>query len=122
MKGIAALMLSLSLTGGALVAQGSSVRSLLSKDLAGVPGKELSMITVEYSPGEANPVHTHHAQAMLYVLEGSIEMQLRGGAPVTLTAGQTSMKEGNIDHETRHHWRHWTHRLKARLQAAGARP
>ena len=89
MKNTAALAFSLSLAGGTLVAQNDAVRSLLSKDLAGVPGKELSMITVEYSPGESSPAHTHHAQALVYVLEGSIVMQVKGGAPITLTPGQT---------------------------------
>ena len=67
----------------------TAVKSLLSKDLAGVPGKELSMITVEYAPGASDPVHTHHAQALVYVLEGSIVMQVKGAEPVTLTPGQT---------------------------------
>jgi quercetin dioxygenase-like cupin family protein len=89
MKRTAALILSLSLAGGTLMAQNDPVRSLLSKDLAGAPGKELSMITVEYPPGGSSPAHTHHAQALLYVLEGSIVMQVKGKAPVTLAAGQT---------------------------------
>jgi quercetin dioxygenase-like cupin family protein len=89
MKIIAALTLSLSLAGCALVPPDPSVRSLMSKDLEGVPGKEISMITVEYPPGGADPVHTHQAQTMLYVLEGSIVMQVEGGAPVTLVPGQT---------------------------------
>jgi quercetin dioxygenase-like cupin family protein len=89
MKRTAALTLSLSLAGGTLVAQDGTVRSLLSKDLAGDPRREISMITVEYPPGESTPVHTHHAQAMVYVLEGSIVMQLKGAAPVTLMPGQT---------------------------------
>ena len=89
MKNTAVLAFSLSLAGGTLVAQDDPVRSLLSKDLAGVPGKEVSMITVEYSPGESSPAHTHHAQALLYVLEGSIVMQVKGKAPVTLAQGQT---------------------------------
>ena len=89
MKNAAALVLSLALAGGTLVAQDAPVRPLLSKDLVGVPGKEVSMITVEYPPGGTDPVHTHHAQALVYVLEGSIVMQVRGGAPVTLLPGQT---------------------------------
>ncbi len=89
MKNTAALALSLSLAGGTLVAQDATVRSLLSKDLAGVPGRELSMITVEYPPGGSDPVHTHDAQALVYVLEGSIVMQVRGGAPIALGPGQT---------------------------------
>jgi quercetin dioxygenase-like cupin family protein len=67
----------------------ATVQSLFSKDLVGVPGKELSMITVEYQPGGVDPVHTHHAQALVYVLEGSIVMQVKGSAPVTLGPGQT---------------------------------
>jgi len=89
MKSTAALALSLSLAGGTLVAQDATVRSLLSKDLVDVPGKELSVITVEYPPGGFDPVHTHDAQAVVYVLEGSIVMQVKGGAPITLTPGQT---------------------------------
>ena len=67
----------------------ATVRSLVTMDLAGVPGRELSMITVEYPPGGVDPVHTHHAQALVYVLEGSIVMQVRGGAPISLAPGQT---------------------------------
>jgi quercetin dioxygenase-like cupin family protein len=71
------------------LAQDAVVRSLFTKDLEGVPGKELTMIEVEYQPGGADPVHTHHAQALVYVLEGSIVMQVKGGEPVTLLPGQT---------------------------------
>ena len=89
MKRTVVLAFALSLAGGTVGAQDGTVRSLLSKDLAGVPGRELSMITVEYPPGGTSPAHTHHAQALVYVLEGSIVMQVKGGAPVTLTPGQT---------------------------------
>ena len=57
MKNTAVLILSLSLASAALVAQDAAVRPLLSKDLAGIPGKELSMITVEYKPGASDQVH-----------------------------------------------------------------
>lgn len=89
MKNTAVLILSLSLASGTLVAQDAAVRLLLSKDLAGIPGKELSMITVEYQPGGSDQVHKHHAQVLVYVLEGSIVMQVRGEAPITLVPGQT---------------------------------
>ena len=89
MKNTAVLAFLLSLAGGILVAQNDPVRSLMSKDLAGVAGKEFSMLSVEYSPGESSPAHTHHAQALVYVLEGSIVMQAKGKAPVTLAPGQT---------------------------------
>jgi len=89
MRNTAVLAFALSLAGGTLVAQDGVVRPLLSRDLAGDSAREVSMITVEYPPGGSNPVHTHHAQALVFVLEGSIVMQLRGGAPVTLAPGQT---------------------------------
>ena len=84
----AALAFALSLTSG-MMGQDAVVRPLLSKALAGDSAREVSMITVEYPPGGSDPVHRHHAQALVFVLEGSIVMQVRGGAPVTLTPGQT---------------------------------
>ena len=89
MKRTAALIASVSLAGGILLAQDDPVRTLLSRDLAGVPGRELSMIRVEYPPGGSSPAHTHNAQALVYVLEGSIVMQVKGKAPVTVAPGQT---------------------------------
>jgi quercetin dioxygenase-like cupin family protein len=80
---------SLSHAGDTLAAHEATVQSLMSKDLAGDPARELAMIAVEYPPGSVDPVHTHHAQALVYVVEGSIVMQVRGGAPVTLGPGQT---------------------------------
>ena len=65
------------------------VSPLMLKDLADIPGKEVLMITVEYPPGGTDPVHRHDAHAFIYVLEGSIVMQVRGGEEVTLTPGQT---------------------------------
>lgn len=89
MKKTAMWALLLSLAGGTLYARSGTVTTLITKDLAGVPGKELSMITVVYPPGGSSPAHTHHAQAMVYVLEGSIVMQVKGGRQVTLAAGDT---------------------------------
>lgn len=89
MKKAALVALTLSLAGNTPVAQDTSVRSLLSKDLAGVAGRELVMLRVDYAPGESSPAHTHHAQAMVYVLEGAIVMQATGGAAVTLKQGET---------------------------------
>ena len=89
MKSTALLALTLSLASGTFMTKDGTVRSLVSEDLAGDPGREVSMIIVEYPPGASTPVHTHHGQALVYVLEGSIVMQVKGGAPVTLTPGQT---------------------------------
>src|SRR6202140_3106832 len=73
----------------ALEPKDAKVTPLFSKDLTDLPGKEGLMITVEYPPGSSDPIHRHNAHAFVYVLEGAIVMQLRGGKEVTLTPGQT---------------------------------
>ncbi|HEX4426300.1 MAG TPA: cupin domain-containing protein [Terriglobales bacterium] len=77
------------LMSGTLIAQEAKVTELLSKDLTNIPGKEGLMVTVEYPPGSVDPIHRHNAHGFIYVLEGSIVMQVRGGKEVTLTPGQT---------------------------------
>src|SRR5436853_7432621 len=77
------------LVSSTLVAQEARVAELLSKDLTNLPGKEGLMVTVEYPPSNSDPIHRHNAHGFIYVLEGSIVMQVRGGKEVTLTPGQT---------------------------------
>jgi quercetin dioxygenase-like cupin family protein len=79
----------LSLIAGPLMAQEPAVTPLMSKDLTDFPGKEGFMITVEYPPGGSDPIHRHNAHGFIYVLEGSVVMQVKGGKEVTLTPGQT---------------------------------
>ena len=74
---------------GALVTNEPKVTQVLSKDLTNIPGKEGLMLTVEYPPGGSDPIHRHNAHAFVYVLEGSVVMQVRGGKETTLTPGQT---------------------------------
>lgn len=71
------------------VRQEAKVTQLMSKDLTNFPGKEGLMIAVDCPPGCSDPVHRHNAHAFVYVLEGSVVMQVRGGEQVTLTPGQT---------------------------------
>jgi quercetin dioxygenase-like cupin family protein len=73
---------------GTAMAQQPKVTPLMEKDLPEYPGKEALMITVEHAPGESSAIHRHNAYAFVYVLEGSVVMQLKGGQEVTLTAGQ----------------------------------
>jgi quercetin dioxygenase-like cupin family protein len=87
MTRLVALVLLCLMTGMAL-AQPPKVTSLMSKDLPESPGKELLMIKVEHAPGGSSPVHRHNAHAMVYVLKGSVVMQVKGGKEVTLTPGQ----------------------------------
>ncbi len=74
----------------------AKVTPLFSKDLTDLPGKEGLMITVEYPPGSSDPIHRHNAHGFIYVLEGSIVMQVRGGKETILTPGQ-SFYEGPDD-------------------------
>jgi len=72
-----------------LPAQEAKVTDLMSKDMTNIPGKQGLMAIVDYPPGTVDPIHRHNAHAFIYVLEGSIVMQVRGGKEVTLTPGQT---------------------------------
>ncbi len=82
------LLLSCALV-GAPPPESVKVTDLMTKALANVPGKECTMITVEYAPGSKDPVHRHNASAFVYVLEGSIVMQMKGEKEVTLHPGET---------------------------------
>jgi quercetin dioxygenase-like cupin family protein len=81
-----------------LKSQEAKVTPLLSKDLTEFPGKEGVMLVVEYPPGSIDPIHRHNAHGFIYVLEGSIVMQVRGGKEVTLTPGQTFYEGPNDVH------------------------
>ena len=74
---------------GTLLAQEAQVTELMKKDLPDFAGKEGLMIVVTYPPGSSDPIHRHNADAFVYVLEGNIIMQVRGGKEVTLGPGQT---------------------------------
>ena len=84
---LVALVLLCLMTGTAM-AEEPKVTPLREKDLPEYPGKEVLMITVEHEPGGSSAIHRHNAHAFVYVLEGSVVMQLKGGQEVTLTPGQ----------------------------------
>jgi quercetin dioxygenase-like cupin family protein len=94
------LVLSVSqcLISGTLMAQEIKVTSLMSQVMPDVSGKEGLLITVEYPPGGSDPIHRHDAHAYLYVLDGSVVMQVKGGKQVTLTPGQTFYEGSNDVH------------------------
>jgi quercetin dioxygenase-like cupin family protein len=89
MKRTANALLLLSLMASTVMAQQPDVVTVMSKDLTDFPGKEVVMITVEFPPGGSDPIHRHNAHGFIYVLEGSVVMQVQGGTEVTLTPGQT---------------------------------
>ena len=81
---------------GTLRAQEAKATDLMSKDLTDLPGKEGLMLIVEYPPGGSDPMHRHDAHVFVYMLEGSVVMQVKGGKEITLTPGQ-SFYEGPDD-------------------------
>jgi quercetin dioxygenase-like cupin family protein len=78
----------------------TAAKPLLTRDLAGIPGKEVVMLTVEYLPGGASMPHRHDANVFVYVLEGSMIMGIKGKEPVTLEAGDTFYEGPDDIHET----------------------
>ncbi|TEA77176.1 cupin domain-containing protein [Allopusillimonas ginsengisoli] len=74
------------------------VKQVMAESLSDYPGKEALMITVDYPPGAVDPVHRHDAHSFVYVLEGSIVMQVKGGQEVTLTPGQSFYEAPNDIH------------------------
>jgi quercetin dioxygenase-like cupin family protein len=83
---------------GTLLAQEAKVTPLMSKSLPDFPGKEGLMLLVEYPPGSSDPIHRHNADTFVYVLEGTIIMQLNGGKEITLKPGQTFYEGPNDIH------------------------
>lgn len=82
------VLIALCLAAGAPAAEDAKVTLLMTKDLAGIAGKEGAMVTVEYAPGGSSARHRHNADTFVYVLEGSVVMQVKGGKEVTLGPGQ----------------------------------
>ena len=89
MKNYLGLLLPLSLVACTAAPAEPMVTPLLTEPLKDMPGKEGMLLTVEYGPGVADPVHRHNAHGFVYVLEGSVVMQVKGGKEVTLKSGQT---------------------------------
>jgi len=85
----AILLIKMCMAAATVAAQAANVTTLVTKDLAGIPGKEATMITVEYPPGGSSAAHRHNAYTFVYVLEGAVVMQVKGGKEVTLGPGQT---------------------------------
>jgi quercetin dioxygenase-like cupin family protein len=61
--------------------------TLMTKELPDFPGKEGMVEIVEFAPGEVSQPHRHNADLFVYVLEGSIITQVKGGNAETVHAG-----------------------------------
>lgn len=87
--GAALVMTVFGATGQAADPKPAVVKPLLTEPLSGVPGKEVTVLTVEYLPGGASAPHRHDADVFVYVLEGALVMQVDGKEPVTVRKGET---------------------------------
>ena len=74
--------------GSVLALPVGKVTRLMPKDLPDVPGKEGMVETVDFAPGEVSQPHRHNADLFVYVLEGSVITQVKGGSPQTVHAGE----------------------------------
>jgi quercetin dioxygenase-like cupin family protein len=83
------ILTAMCLAASVLAAQSTKATPLMTQQLTGIPGKEGMMLTVEYAPGASSPAHRHNAHTFVYVLEGAVVMQVKGGKEVTLGPGQT---------------------------------
>lgn len=66
-----------------------NVTPLFKTDLKDLQDREGAMSVIELAPGASSDAHRHNAHVFVYVLEGSIVMQVEGGEPTVLEAGQT---------------------------------
>jgi quercetin dioxygenase-like cupin family protein len=89
MKAMTKVLIALCLVAATAVAQEAKVTPLMTQDLSGIAGKEGLLNMVEYAPGGWDAAHRHHASVFVYVLEGAVVMQAKGGQEVTLGPGQT---------------------------------
>jgi quercetin dioxygenase-like cupin family protein len=96
------LVLSLLITGTLMmtnpISAQETIRPIMTHALAADSGKEVLMYTVDFSPGFSSPIHRHDAQVSVYVLEGSVVMQVRGGKELTLGPGQSFYEDPNDIH------------------------
>lgn len=83
---------------GAFAAEPVKVTDLILKEMPDVPDKEVQVITVDYAPGAKDPVHRHDAHAFVYVLEGTIIMQMKGEEAVTLKPGDIFYEDPRLIH------------------------
>ncbi len=86
------------LTGRSTVAQDAPLS--ITKELPPLlENQEMRIIEVTLAPGEASPPHRHNAHVYVYMLEGEVEMQVRGGEAVQLQPGDTFYESPDDIHQ-----------------------
>jgi quercetin dioxygenase-like cupin family protein len=65
----------------------STANAVFQTDVADVTNQEILVLEVSYEAGNDSPVHRHNAHTVVYVLEGTVIMQVAGGELQTLGPG-----------------------------------
>ena len=76
---------------------GLSRTDVLQHDL-GNAGREVVQTRVDFAPRAVSPRHSHPGEEIAYVLEGTLEYQIEGRAPVTVQAGQALFIPAGTNH------------------------
>ena len=103
MKATTAIAVALMMSAATFAAENAppaKVTPIMTRDLEGIAGKEMLVLMVEYAPGGVSQPHRHNASVFVYVLEGSVTMQVQGSAPVTLKSGETFFEAPGDVHVT----------------------
>ena len=81
-------------------AQPAPIRALLeTRDIAGVPSKQLVLGTVKMPPGAVASWHTHPGDEAGYVLSGTLILKQKGQPDRTLHAGDHFFNPSGMVHE-----------------------
>lgn len=72
----------------ASAASSSRVQQVLQHMLTGMGDHEVTLVVVNYAPGEGSKPHRHPGPVVGYILEGTIVSQVEPGQPITYHQGQ----------------------------------
>ena len=95
--GLSALHLTSAHTTGTRLERAHTV---LAKELPVLDGThlKLTLVEVNYGPGESSPPHSHPCAVIAYVVEGNIRSQVEGEAETSYRAGQSFYEAPNGVH------------------------
>ncbi len=85
-----------------LSAQGPLERSeVLKTDVAGMEGQEAHMWIAEIAPGAATGRHSHATARFVYVMQGSVTLEVDGKSPQIFKAGEGFQEIPDVVHDFR---------------------
>lgn len=82
----AALLAAAPASAAAPAPEGITRTDLQRHDLS-IAGRETVQARIDIAPGAVAPWHRHPGEEVIYIIEGTLEYQLEGEAPVTLQGG-----------------------------------